>query len=483
MISRLWQAAEALIRSAERRVAAPVDRDRPAAPTAASPRHLLTALYRGVLGREPDTEGLAAYLVQIEAGLSLDDLVRDIVASSEFRRRAIASAFEADHGALPARRRLGLPRAAGQPASILVVQTADPNRYFDILVDTSRTVRDFCRRHGFRYECFVGVKRGYFDWHAAFNRIVLLKELVESNFSGWVFYLDADAYIADAAFDLPSYLEEKSAYAAIFAHSGMTDVWYDVNDGVFLLNMDSPQAGELIDKWFDAFMEIPEERLSLAPDWGDVPHDQDLLHAVLRENQRLRPAIYLESGTLLNYRDASFVRQFTRGETGGIAERRTTIRQRIDDLIGRADRPGTLPELNAQQAKSIAATLYKQLLGRIADRNGLLYHAGLLYEEGLQTGLPRVVDALVRSEDFRTRFMVGAEPDLNPYQAGLVAAALYRGVLEREPDWHGLAHVPAVLREHGLEAGLQRVVADLIGCDEFNARFRLKNGVGSPNQS
>src|SRR3954447_11671177 len=101
-----------------------------------------------------------------------------------------------------------MPLPSKQP-EVLVLQSADPYHYFDMLVETSRTVRHFCQTNGFRYQCVIGIKRGYYSWHATFNRIILLKELIASGYLGWVFYIDADAYIADQTFDLRAYLEEK----------------------------------------------------------------------------------------------------------------------------------------------------------------------------------------------------------------------------------------------------------------------------------
>src|SRR6185369_16303432 len=116
-------------------------------------------------------------------------------------------------------------------------------------VETSRTARSFCQKNGFIYESYVGIKRGYFGWHAAFNRIPILEGLIESGFKGWFFYLDADAYIADQDFNLKSYLEDKQQYAAVFVASGATDLWFDVNDGVFLLNTSSIIAQDLVRLW------------------------------------------------------------------------------------------------------------------------------------------------------------------------------------------------------------------------------------------
>ena len=59
---------------------------------------------------------------------------------------------------------------------------------------------------------------------------------------GWVVYLDADAYVADLGFDLVSYLGDKADVCAVFTRAGASPQWWDINDGVFLMNLGNPHA-------------------------------------------------------------------------------------------------------------------------------------------------------------------------------------------------------------------------------------------------
>ena len=51
------------------------------------PEDIVTGIYRTVLGREPDPNGLDAYVAAVRAGASPDDLVKRAFESDEFRKR------------------------------------------------------------------------------------------------------------------------------------------------------------------------------------------------------------------------------------------------------------------------------------------------------------------------------------------------------------------------------------------------------------
>jgi SAM-dependent methyltransferase len=59
---------------------------RGAAPTAGA-EQLVTELYRGLLGREPDAGGLRTHADALDAGLPLAELARNMVASEEFNKK------------------------------------------------------------------------------------------------------------------------------------------------------------------------------------------------------------------------------------------------------------------------------------------------------------------------------------------------------------------------------------------------------------
>ncbi|MGE0258880.1 MAG: hypothetical protein AB7T18_09000 [Alphaproteobacteria bacterium] len=441
-----------------------------------SPEQFITSLCRALLQRHPDREGLAICVKQLEGGMALDDAIKFFISTNEYQTRIRASVLEAEgvlggfaHGdetrAKKSLAGLAVRTSEASDPNILFLQTADPYHYYDMLAETSRTVRAYCQKHGFRYESYAGIKRGFYSWHAAYNRIIILRELLESGFSGWVFYLDADAFIANLEFDLREYLRDKSGYAGIFVDPGKKDEWYHMNNGIFLINMAANAAHDLIQKWFEEFMKISDHELRLATDWGYLRHDQDLLHVVFYDNQDFRSSIFLESPYLLGW--DGFVRQITRGEAEGLAERKRIIKRYVEEVMGPSESASEINELSERDARVIVSTLYRALLGAMPDWDTADNYILILREEGLQYGLSRVVEAIIETEQFKTRFAAGSETTLALEQAKMVGGALYRSLYEREPDWHALNAIPAQLREQGLEAGLQNVIAEMIRCNEF----------------
>lgn len=200
-------------------------------------------------------------------------------------------------------------REARDEGGVLFLQTADAEHYAPMLAITAAGVREYCRRHGFGYESFLGVKRGFHRWQATFNRIPMLEELVARGFTGWAVYLDADAYIQDLDFDLTAYLADKGDRAAIFATSGVTGEHWDVNAGVALINLGHPLGRELVARWSAAFAAHSDETLRGAVEWMGAGNDQDLLHKILERDEAIARAVLVEPMSLLNGPDARFIRQ------------------------------------------------------------------------------------------------------------------------------------------------------------------------------
>ena len=232
-------------------------------------------------------------------------------------------------------RRARLPRRSARrrhAVEVIVCQTADPFRYAPMLAATAPNLIEYCRRHGLAYESFVGIKRGFWNWQASFNRVVMLKEIVERGFTGWVLYLDADAYVRDLDFDLPAYLREHRACAAIFARSGISDHAWDVNSGVALVNCGHPLGRRLVEEWAAAFEAFPDDVLRQMPEWRGAD-DQAMLHALLREQADIAAAVRVESMDLLNSAHARFVRQRLRAQFSTFDDRLQTIAEEVDAVM------------------------------------------------------------------------------------------------------------------------------------------------------
>lgn len=192
---------------------------------------------------------------------------------------------------------------------IVLLQTSDAEIYAPMLAVTATNVREYARRHHYGYDSFVGIKRGFHPWQATFNRIPMLAELLDRGFTGWAFYLDADAYIQDLDFDLAAYLADKQDRAAIFATSGVTNRDWDVNAGVALINFGHPQGRALVRCWAERFGAHSDDFLRDAVEWIHVGNDQDLLHHILREEPEIAPAVLVVPMSFMNGPHASFVRQ------------------------------------------------------------------------------------------------------------------------------------------------------------------------------
>ena len=255
-----------------------------------------------------------------------------------------------------------------EPDRILMIQTADAEVYSRILNITSHVNKIFCQRNNIEYEGFVGIKRGFFSWHACFNRIVILNELVQNGFVGWVFYLDADAYIYDLCFDICRYLADVPE-PFIFAPGGTSRQKWDVNDGVFLINLNAPASRKLVRLWYENFMATTDDDLKRAREWHTIQSDQPRLHDVFQVNVDLMDAIRHEPREFLNHWNASFVRQILRSNAKSFEERVQRIKQDVHEVTRKSDRTGETgshstgsERVNVTRDEVIYA--YRFLLGR-----------------------------------------------------------------------------------------------------------------------
>ena len=251
-------------------------------------------------------------------------------------------------------RRARLPRRTPRRRhglDIVVCQSADPFRYAPMLAVTAPNLIEYCRRHGLAYQSFVGIKRGVWNWQASFNRIVMLKEMVERGFTGWAVYLDADAYVRDLDFDLPAYLRTHRDRGAIFARSGMSEHAWDVNSGVAMVNCGHPLGRRLVELWAAAFDAFPDDVLGQMPEWRGAD-DQQMLHAILRDQPDVAAAVHVESMDLLNSAHARFVRQRLRAQFASFDDRLRTIAEEVAAVMRAAgvEQPAGAAGLGSREA-------------------------------------------------------------------------------------------------------------------------------------
>ena len=284
---------------------------------------------------------------------------------------------------------------------LTIFQTADAFNYFDMLVCTSRTVREFCRRSGTTYECFIGVKRGYWSWQATYNRISIFTELYNRGWRSWVLYMDADAYVVDLDFDIWAYLARVERFGAVLVRSGATPAFWDVNAGVLMLNLGSDTGVTILKRWQAAFDSVPEGVLrgNQRPFTG--PEDQYLLHDVLRADESLWPNIHLESPDLINSPHASFIRQILRSLCPDMISRVNVLTAAVDNVLGGPGASGIKVYETARE--EILSAVYQSLLGRDADTVGLQAYGKSLATHGIERGLREVLISVLGSEEYRRR--------------------------------------------------------------------------------
>ncbi len=209
---------------------------------------------------------------------------------------------------------------------ICVFQTSDAFRYRNMLDATSKPCRAFCEKHSVEYNSYIGIWRGFYSWHATYNRIPFLLDKVEQGFDGWVIYIDADAFIVDIEFDIRAYLLDKGEFAVIGSKSGASDHFWDMNIGVMLFNISNPFTKFLIRKWSEFFLKYSNDDLLRAEVWEkDMPSDQGMFHMTLDKYPDKAHLIYHESRTLINSLEASFIRQVLRADGGDFESREAKV--------------------------------------------------------------------------------------------------------------------------------------------------------------
>jgi len=220
---------------------------------------------------------------------------------------------------------------------VVFYQTAAGPFYEKMLAATEKLHRDYCEANSLDHVSFLGVRRGFYPWQATFNRIEYLHDLLEAGFGGWFVYLDADAVVCQPGFDLRRYLGKRKDCALIAAPGGQ-EKW-NVNAGVFFLNLGHECGREIAARWHGAFhravtmemlCEAAEPWQPLA-DGREFLDDQHLLQMELMREPRFTDATLIEAGGLINLETGRFIRQFLR-TTGSAAERLAAIQATVESL-------------------------------------------------------------------------------------------------------------------------------------------------------
>jgi hypothetical protein len=201
---------------------------------------------------------------------------------------------------------------------ICILQTASGPEYEEMLRITSISNRAFCDLNQFQYRQYIGIKRGYYPWQSTYNRTAMLLELMREGFNGWILFIDADAYVKDLNFDLRSYISNLDDNIVMVADSGANTAKWDINAGVFLLNLGAEIGRRLVHDWSerearnvpDRFLKAVVEPWGILPSGDEISNDQTMLHRAIIE-LNLIENIKVERH-LLNYAHGKFIAQIIR---------------------------------------------------------------------------------------------------------------------------------------------------------------------------
>jgi hypothetical protein len=146
---------------------------------------------------------------------------------------------------------------------IKVIQTSDSETGYKTLLDVNRKINEeYCRKMGYEYLAYYGIKRGYYPWQATFNRIYLMEDELDRKAVDWVLYIDADAVVADMGRRLEDIIfEGNNVNMAFIFCKGCADELYDINAGVFFMNVNGAFARPVISTWKSLFESICSQRI------------------------------------------------------------------------------------------------------------------------------------------------------------------------------------------------------------------------------
>ncbi len=218
----------------------------------------------------------------------------------------------------------------------VLLQTSDAVEYAPFLAATSRTTSEFCRRHGIEYRHFTGIKCGYFPWHSTYNRITMMKELLEEGHLDWVLYLDADAYVVDLDFPISDYLIENKDFALVAARIHSTAPYWNINAGILFINLAHAIGRQTVAELVEKLEAVTAKRQFKENAWPYSElrlDDQGLLQTTLMENPDWEGVIRYEPQTFINSLHASFIRHHLRAMTPDLAERLRLIEADVDQVL------------------------------------------------------------------------------------------------------------------------------------------------------
>jgi hypothetical protein len=278
---------------------------------------IYSVLFKALLQREIQTENLTRYMQSFNSEKAVDSftyVLNELLSSTEHRNKSIINNIVNSNFY---KFTYTEPTRSSNELEILILQTSDADNYIPIIQESSNPNKKYAKKIGAKYEKYLGIKRGCYPHHATYNRIHLLKELVDNNYKGWILYLDADALIADHQIDLRKYLIElQNKGKSVNFHSAVPiDVkinHWDINAGVFAINLDTDFSKRLINCWYQFYeVSYTDQHYIDATQWDSILNDQTSLHNILRS---LGEKLTLENIEVNRFLQETLCRQFIRDD-------------------------------------------------------------------------------------------------------------------------------------------------------------------------
>ncbi len=192
--------------------------------------------------------------------------------------------------------------------------------YAGCLHATVETHVAYAKAHDYGYRWVIG-NLSPTPQTANFNRYYLLRQAFIEDHYDWAMWIDADAIVIDATVTLESIIDRSPDQLLIACRGGNAGD-FDINNGVFFLNLRHPHARELVEHCIEYCERLDRQSCGFRG-------DQKVMHDWLRLRQDIDGHLDLlrrytdREYNLFNY-DGQFVRHVLR--TCG------TLDQRIDEL-------------------------------------------------------------------------------------------------------------------------------------------------------
>jgi hypothetical protein len=210
--------------------------------------------------------------------------------------------------------------------STVLLQSCD-DEYAPFLDITGPVNATYAALHGYAYRQFVGFKSS--GAGANFNRYHLIGDEIERGEYEWALWLDADALVVDLNTRLEPIVERTPEKLFIACRGTLLGDW-DINNGVFLIQLRHPLARSFIDH-----MLLAGEQLGRCAE--GFHSDQRVMHDWLKSHRDTAGRIPIvqryadDESDLFNY-DGPFIKHVLR-EVGDRPKRLATLRSLAETAL------------------------------------------------------------------------------------------------------------------------------------------------------